>query len=450
MTQPTVGFGGTTAGSYATVSALIKAHASPRFQNSINMASPIFGTGFLEKEDAESDEWEHTIFGGAFGATQVVRDAGQLSQPEAKIPFILRQQPANVLTMLSMGRRAAKTHLRTEKLAQLFDSALEEASNDCGRVLGRQFHGGAISPQNVATWTAITPDATVSIDFNDISLFRVGSAYDFQDLSSTKAYVVRCQDITLNTVAGSTNSDAIAGTVTFINDVINPVTGAVVSLTDTAIATGDTFRTRGETAGFGGAITTVGNALNNFSDLAGSGTLFGQTPGGQLGGYRGHTKTLGASYSQEAVVQFMGRIWTNSGIMPNRVACHPQVLAAHQAYTGQQGTAWGLTAGVSAQRPVDVDTSMDKFGNVYEKKVLSVGGADMMGDPNCPAGSMALWNSEMTKLEVWDEMGPEEEAGDALLLGRTFFDVGAQISGGYNMVTYKRSTNGLIQGITNL
>lgn len=447
MAIKTIGFGGTGDSSYDTVSALIKAHAPARYENAINMASPIFGSGFLQKEEMQEDEWEHTIFGGGNSSTSVIRDAGRMAQGEGKKPFLCREQPANIISLLSMGRRAAKSKLRTQKLASLFDSAMEEAASDCGRTVGVQLHGSAVNPQAAATWSGTAADSTVSIDFEDVRAFRPGNAYDFIDTSATLAYVVRCTDVTL--AAKGAYSDAVAGTVAFINDVVNPATGAVVALGATAVATNDVFRTRGETAGFGAASTTIDTAFNNFSDLAGSGTLHEQTTT-NVGGYRGHTKTLSAAYSQEAVVQFMGRIWTNSGIMPDRCVAHPQVLAAHQAYTGQQAAVWGLTAGISAQRPMDVDKSADKFGNVFTKNTLKVGGADMMGDPNCPAATLALYNSEKTKLAVWDEMGPEEESGDPLLLGRTFFDVGAQITGGYNVITYKRSSNGVINTITGL
>lgn len=452
MAQKTVGFGGTAASNYATVSALIQAHAPARYENSINMACPEIGSGFLAKEQMDDEEWEHTLFGGSNSSTAVVRDAGRLPVAVGKVPVLAREQPANVISMLSMGRRAAKGKLRTQKLASLFDSSLQEASDDCGRTIGQQIHGSAVSPGNTATWTGTAADSTVSIDFADVRMFRPDAAYDFIDTSATLAYVVRCTSVTFNTISGSTNSDAIAGTVAFINDVPDPSspTQAVVALGATAVATNDVFRTRGETAGFGLASTTVDNALNNMADLAGSSTLHGVATS-DIGSWRGHTKSLSASYSAEACVQFMGRIFVDSGTIIDRVMCHPQVAAAHMAHTGQQPTTWGLTAGLTGGAwAQQIDKSSDKFGNVYESKALKLGGADLMQTPNCPAASMEFYNSEKTKLAVWDEMGPDEEAGDALLLGRVFFDVGAQISGGYNVVTYKRSANGLINTIQNL
>lgn len=449
MTIKTVGFGGAGSSTYATVSALIAAHAPARYEQSINNSCPEIGTGFLAKEQMDEEEWEHTLFGGGFGSTMVIQDAGRMSQAEGKVPVLARQQPANVVSLLTMGRRAAKAKLRTQKLASLFDSALQEASDDCARTIGVQIHGSAISPANVATWTGTAADSTVSVDFADVRMFRPGAAYDFADVSSSKSYVIRCTSVTLNTVSGNTNSDAVAGTVAFINDVPNPVDGVVVALTDTAVATGDTIRTRGETAGFGGANTTISTALNNFQDLAGSSTLHGVTTA-QVGAWRGHTKSVSASYSQEVVVQFMGRMFTDSGVIVDRVACHPQIAAAHIAYTGQTPTTFGLTAGKDASKVMTIDKSADKFGSVFENKALSVGGQALLQTPNCPAQTMEFWNSEKTKLAVWDEMGPDEEAGDPLLLGRTFFDVGAQISGAYNMITYKRNANGVLNAFSNL
>lgn len=447
MAIKTVGFGGTGTSSYATLGSLIAEFAPERYENAINQAAPLIGSGALKKEKVDGEEWTHTLFGGAGHSTMVIRDAGRLPTGHAYEPTKLREQPANVVSVLKMGRRAAKAKLSDARLAEYFDSALEESSDDCGRVLARQLHGAAENPQAGTTWSGTAADSTATVSFNDISMFRPGAAYDFVDASSSKSYVVRCTGVTPSAVGSFT--DAVSGTVDFINDVPDPVDDAVEALTDTTIATGDTFRIRGETAGFGGASTTIDTALVNFSDMAGTGTLHG-TAASAYAGWAGNTKALSAAYSQEAVVQFMGRMHTIGGAIPDVVVMHPQVAAAHMANTGQQAAVWGLTAGISAARPMDVQASADKFGNIFENGGLRVGGARIVQDPNCPATVIVIFNSQKTKLAVWDEMGPDEESGDPMLLGRTFYDVGCQISGAYNLVTHRRNTVGRITGLTSL
>jgi hypothetical protein len=442
-----VGFGGTGSSTYETLSTLINEFAPERYENAINNAAPLLGSGALKKVPVPGDEWRHTIYGGAVSSTALVRDGGRLPVGMTKIPHKLIEQPCNIVSILTMGRRATKSRMSDDGLSELFDSALEESSEDCSRVLARSLHGGAVSPQAGTTWSGTAADSTVTINFLDISFFKPDAAYDFVDTSESLAYVVRCTDVVPAAVGA--NSDAVAGSASFINDVPNPATGSVVALGATAVATADVFRIRGETAGFGAASTTVDTALNTFTDISGTAALHGKAAT-DIAGHRGATKALAAAYSQEAIVQFMGRMHTMSGHMPDVAIMHPQMGAAHMAHSGQQAAVFGLTAGLSAARPMQLDKSFDKFGNVFEKGGLTVGGAKVVLDPNHPATAITLYNSEKTKLAVWDEMGPDEEAGDSLLLGRQFFNNECQISGGYNLVNYRRSTVGVITGITGL
>ena len=61
-----------------------------------------------------------------------------------------------------------------------------------------------------------------------------------------------------------------------------------------------------------------------------------------------------------------------------------------------------------------------------------------------------FFNTEMTRLAVWAEMSPDEEAGSATLLGRSRYTNEVQFSGLMNLITDQRSSVGILDGITNL
>jgi hypothetical protein len=432
---------------------LIAEFAPEKFQNAINLASPLIASNLLEKENVDGKEIEVTLMGGGISSTAWVSDNGTLPLGAAYTPVIARALPSYLVSQISMGRGATLLNLDDKGFSSLLDGTLDECAAHCGQVLGRGLHGGSIAPQAGTTWSGTAANSTASVDFTDISLFRPGAAVDYLDATSN-SFVVRVTTVT--PAAKGSNSDAVAGTVGFINDVPNPATGNVVALTDTTIATGDSFRTRGETAGFGGALTVItGQKINSFDDMAGpsgaaTASFMGVTAA-NFPGWAGNSKTLSAAYSQEAMVSFMGRIFQLSGFYPDVVVMPPQVAAAHVANTGVQASVWGTpTAAYTAARPMNVDRSADKFGNVYEDGGLRVGGAKIVQDPNCIATRIECFNSKKTKLAVWKEMSPAQESGDPILLGRTTYSNQSIMEGAYQFYTTKRATVGVVDSITGL
>ena len=439
----------------ANLSTLIREQGSRYFGVGINQAAPLIGSGLLKKKKCSGEEWTETIFPSASSGTGFVLDRGYLPVGTSGLQAKARYMPTFAVANIDMGRGASKLNLSVEQVTSQLDAEMKERAADVGRNINRGLLAGGVSPNAAVAWSGTAADSTVVLDFLDVSMFRPGMAVDFIDTSAVLAYVVRVLRVTPATVGSNTAN--VAGTVTFINDVVNPASGAVVAVGGPTItvATNDVFRLRGATAGFGAASTLQGAVPNSFDDMAGSGaaaSFAGIDPTTAANGpynWIGHSFAIAAAYSQEAMLGFAMRLAAQSGVSPDVCVMAPLVAAAHAASGDYHGAFSGVSAAISAGRPKSLSTT-DKYGNVYEDSGLRVVGAKVMIDPNCPATSAVLFNSEFTKLGVWSEVGPEEEAGDAVLLDRTRFASGVQFSGAYQLGTSKRSSVGVMSGITGL
>lgn len=439
----------------AALTTLIGEFGPDYFQRGISQASPLLASKLLDKTDPDGEEYVVDLYPSANHATGVVLDAGRMPQGGSGSPLKARALPAIFVSVLSQGRAAAKMKLSDARRTKMLDAELKERSADCGRVINRAIVGGSISPQTTNAWSSTAANGTLSANFLDVSLFREGMAVDYVR-TADKSYVVRVQSVAFAAVGAA--SANIAGTVVFINDVPHPdgVTG-VVALTATTTFTTDIFGIRGGYPGFGGTTTVTGALSNSFDSMAGSAAnavapLMGQDPATMGIGYnwRANYLNLGAAYSQEAVLPFAARVGTISDVAPNVAVCHTQTAAAHRASGDFHGAAFGVSAGLSPQRPMNLDKSMDKYGQAYKGSGLEVAGCEVVEDPNCQPGRIILFNNEYTKLCVWAEIGPDEEGGDPVLLGRQYYTTEVQFSGLYQLVTDKRSTIGILDGIANL
>lgn len=444
----------------ANLSGLIKQFSAGRFESTINNASPLLKSKALQKDDCEGEEWIKEVYVGGHSPTMFAADFGTRPRGTALVPLKAKQLPTIVTSTLTMGKLATLSKLDDDRLASLFDSNLQAVAEDAARHLNRGIYGGSIAPQAGATWTGTAANSTVTVPFLDISMFRPGMAVDFRDVSSGLDYVVRVTGVA--PAALGANSDAVAGNVSFINDVPGQVSGLVNVLTDTTVATGDSFLLRGTTAA-GSAATAVGVTaatgapMVSIDDIAGSGaasvTVHGIAPG-TTPSWSGQTKALSAAYSQEAALSFMMRIHAQAGEMPTHVIMSPQVAAAHAASAGFQGAVFGVgSLSISAATPRNIDRSMDKFGGMsdgYEDSGLRLGGKPIVIDPNCPATTIVFHNTEKLKLMEWQKMEPEEEDGNSVFLNRTTLSNDAYITGALNLAVQKRSAIGTITGITGL
>lgn len=439
----------------AALSTLIGEYGPDYFQVGINNANPLIKSGLLKKEDPDGDEYIAVLYPGANHATSVTLDGARLPQGGSGSPLKARAMPGVVVSVLSQGRAAAKMKLSDDRRTKMLDAELKERAADCGRIINRAIIGGSITPFTANAWSSTAANGTLIADFVDVSLFREGMAVDYVK-TADKSYVIRVQSVVFQAVSSASGN--IAGRVTFINDVPHPdgVTG-VVPLTATATATTDIFGIRGGYPGFGGTTSLSGALFNSFDTMSGSAanavaSFMGQDPATMGIGYnwRANYLSLAAVYSQEAMLAFAARIGTVSDMAPDVAFCHPQTAAAHRASGDFHGAAFGVSAGLSAQRPMNLDKTIDKFGGSYKGSGLQVAGAEIVEDPSCQPGRVVFFNSEMTKLCVWAEIGPDEEGGDPVLLGRAYYTTEVQFSGLYNLVTDKRSTVGVVDGITNL
>jgi hypothetical protein len=432
------------------------AEAGPAyFQVGISNASPALKSKRLKKENVDGEEYAVLLYPGSNHASGFTLDDGLLPVGGSGAPVKARQMPAIFVSQVSMGGAASKMKLSTKQRTKQLDAELKTRAADCGRQINRAIIGGTISPETTNNWSSTAANGTLSANFLDVSMFREGQAVDYV-ATADKSYVVRVQSVTLAAVGAA--SANIAGTVVFINDVPNPATGSVVALTAVGTATTDIFALRGTYPGFGGSTSAQGAAMSSFDSMAGSASkaissLMGQDPSSMGIGYnwRANYLNIAGVYSQEAVLAFAARIGTVSDLAPDSALAHPQTCAAHRASGDFHGAFAGVSAALSpGARPMPLDKSIDKYGKPYKGSGLSVAGAEIIEDPNCQPGRLILWNSDTTKLAVWEEMGPDEEAGSAELLDRDRYRRNVQFSGLYNLVTDVRSSIGILDGFTNL
>lgn len=454
-----IGHGATTTGSgglgaQTALTTLIHDFAPGLFRNTINDECPLLGKkGVLERRKAKGSEQLVTGFVGTQSSTAWVKDFQLLQKGSASVPFKGRVMPSTVMTILEIGREAADAEIdNDEGMASLFEKTCEAGARDAARHIGRGLYGGSVAPQAGATWTSTAANATVSVDFLDVSMFRAGMAVDFIDTSLALAYTVRVTSVTHAAIGA--NSADVAGTVAFINDVVDPATSTIIVLGATAIVTTDFFKLRGTTLGFGAASTTVsGNPITSFDDIAGAGalsTLYGIDPT-VTAGWVGATRAVSAAYSQEAVTSFMGRLKNDGAQYPTHVLMNPILAGAHAASGGIHGTAFGATYGISAATPMTLDSSRDKYGALFDgESGLRVGGRPIVEDPNCPATQLVLHNNKCTFLAVWRELAPETQGSDTLLVSQTYNTYVSQIRGSMALVTDDRKSTGTMTGFTSL
>ena len=434
------------------ISGIIAEFGPERFVNTINNMSPLIGSGVLEKVEQDGEELTVTADVGESPATTYALDFDNRPNGQTTTPVKARFVPTMVTTRVSLGKQAALGKLADKELTKLLDAKLDASAKSVARHIGRGLYAGAVVPQAVATWSGTAADSTVTISFLDVSLFIPGASYNFVDTSLTFSYTVRCQS-KVAAVVGA-NSANVAGTVTFINDVINPATGAVVALGATAVATDDILALRGTFPGFGGSATAIaGKRLNSFDDIAGSGATssFGGIAPANLPGWVGQTIALGAAYSHEAALQFDARITQYSGEQFTDALMSPQVAAAHRIQAGAMGAVFGMSIQPTAQRPQPLGARADKYGDVRSSG-LDLAGRPVLIDPNCPQTIVVFHNRDHAKLGCWSEMAPEEltELGGVVVTNRTTLSMDADFTGSYQLYCAKRGAIGVMTGLTGL
>lgn len=449
MAQPNVGYGAfTSSATLNTLSGLIAEFAPERFVQTVNNKAPIVGSGVLAQVDQDGEELVVAVDTGTSVSAGYIRDFGVRPGGQTTTPSKARFAPASVTATLSLGKNAALAKVSDKGLSELVDAKLKGISNDVARVVGRGVYLGAVSPAAVATWSGTAANSTVTIDFTDASLFKIGAGYDFVDTSANTSFTVRCTAITPKAVGAF--SANVAAAVSFMNDVASAA-GVVTALTATAVATDDIFSLRGNYAGQGGSgVALEGARLNSFDDIAGAGAalaLGGLTPS-TTPGWQGTTRAAGAAYSQEAANQFAALLEQTSGEAFTDAIMSPQMAEAHRIMSGVQGPVFGMTMQPTGQRVGDLAGNYDKFGAMSG---LSLRGRPVLVDLNCPASMLVLHNREECKLGVWSKMEVEPvQPGSAVFIDQTQFAVKSFFSGSYQMYTANRSAIGVMTGHTGL
>lgn len=460
MTIPSIGLTGDVStgtagiGAYQPMTRLIKEHAVGILRDTIASEAPILSKRILRQETREGEEYVWDVFAGPQPSTCWIRDFQPLPRGSALLPVKGRALPSTVFDRIEVGRGAAEAKLSAgdDKFVTFIQKNIENTGKQCARHLARGLYGGSVSPQDVATWSGTAANSTVTVPFTDVTMFKPGAAYDFIDTSAGLAYVVRCTGVSYAALGG--NTDNTSGNVSFINDVkdTSSAAGAITALGATGITTSDFFKLRGTTVGFGGSSTTVtGNPIVSFDDIAGTGAvspLYGIDPA-TMPGWAGNFSTLGGIYNQEFFIAKMAKMRNLGSEKLNRCVMNPNMIAAHAASSGQSSATFGNTAGISPTYVVQLDRSRDKYGDIGET-TYSVGGVKITEDPNVPATTAIMWNNESVYLAWWREIAPEEEAGDAVLVGRSLLNFEVQVRGAAQLIAEDRKSVLVVSGVTGI
>jgi hypothetical protein len=453
MTLLNNGYGTTavaTANNFATVSGLIKEFGPEKVVNTINQTSPLIGSGALERTPQKGQELVVTVKPGGIPSVASVGDFGRRPTGQTNPPAKARFVPAMVTGQVRIGTQALQAVLEADTIVEMVDVELEDLASGVARHLGRSLYRNSETPQAVATWSGTAANSTVTINFLDVSMFRPGVAYDFIDTSASLAYVIRCTAVTPAAVGG--NSANIAGSVSFINDVVNPATGNVVALGATAVAVDDVFRLRGSTLGFGGSSALIaGQVMNSFVDMSSTSGVFGGLDPATTLGWAGSTSALGGPWNQDTPLGFMARLQNVSGETFTHCLMNPVIGAAHAVFSGAQGNVYGIPLGVTAGRPSGLKADYDKYGSFEQMGTgLKFAGRPVIEDPNCPADIVVLHNKRTAKLGVWREMAPEQktESGGILWNSEDGMFTQSNFTGSMQLYCTKRNAVGVITGIT--
>jgi hypothetical protein len=469
---------------FGNLAELVKEFAPAKYATAVNMAVPVLADNVIKK--ADPDDSSVLVYGlpDGMSSTTFVEDLGDLPLGIANTPFEGKAIPKPLVSVIRLGRSVSNAKMPDAKKATILDAHLEAGARNTARQLGRGLFGGTASPDATGLWSGTGADVTVSLDFEDVSLFRVGQAYDFVDIDNGSGgdavvYVVRCTAITPKALNNSAN---VAGTVEFINDVKdsagNGQTIQDIVAPAVTVATGDIFALRGtfsrsnfsagyaavqpyggvgEPANAAAAVVALktGNALTSLDDICGSGAaanIYGINAAST--NFKGQSVTASAPYSQELVLSFLAQMELYSDMGPNQVVVSPKVAAAHAASAGIHGAMlYGSTTGLPATGAVggfsqkNIEKSMDKYGSAAK---MTVRGLPITVDPNCPAGSIFMFNDTTLKLYQWREMGVVDEEGNGIRVLDDKYGFQIQIAGECELVAHERRDCGSILGVTGL
>lgn len=420
---------------------LLSEFAPQKFSKAINLASPTIANKVLKEEDVDGDDVLVYVYPDGMTSTAFVKDLGAMPRGVGIMPAEGKATPKPVVTVARLGRSAANARTPETKKAKMIDSHLSAAGRNAARQVCRGIFGGYVSPAAAAAFTGTGANATVTLDFDDLSLFRVGTAVDFADVSAGKSWVLRVKSVTPKAV---TNSANVAGTVVLINDVVD-IDGNAQTIDDAGVvtvATTDRFYPRGTLPGFGGAADPDGKALTSFDDLAGLGAeqdIYGISVAET--GWRGQYLNLGVNWSQEAALGFLAQMSLYSDSLPNQVIMSPALAAAHAIAVGQHDDQVGGAARMT------VDGSMDKYANTSNLKLQ---GRTITQDPNCQVDRAVLFNDDETKLYWWKRLGVLDDEGNGVRLLDDVYGLQVKYGAEAELVSQNRPSCGVIDGVTGL
>lgn len=434
----------------STFAGVLVENAKRYFDHAIQEEAPLANGEILSIEEHEGENYTFLAADRATGATRLVADGGLRPKAVTKTPAKGEATPATVTTTLSFGRLGKLAKLSDGAMGQILDFKLKTASSDCASTLERALHGWAVNPFAAATWDGTAANSVVDVTFEDVTGFEPGMIVDFEDDSANLSYEVGVSAVTPGAIGAF--SSKVAGTVSFINNVVSPTTGAVVALGATAVATGDTFRPAGYAAGFGGADTKI-TELVSFNDICGTGatsTLHGITTT-EIPAWVGYRDNLNGVYTQEASLAFMEFLRQRGGVYPDVAIVPNQIMAAHAASAGIRGTGFGHMSAPAIDSTVQrgLAGKMDKYGDLGSAK-MEMNGAKAIVSPLAPATKIRLCHTKFTKLIRWTEVEPEMDGDKPYHIDHDNVGVLVFMSGDIQLVTERRNSVGEMYGVSSL
>lgn len=361
-------------------------------------------------------------------------------------PVQLRVRPQSFMSIARFGREAARViggDGSVDLVTQQMKAASETLSQTIGRAIINHIVGIITSSATFTSSNLIASDSLnaddgtpVQLTVSDYTGFREGSTYQLFNRTAGSSGV--------NPAFASTTAIATIKIVSVAdNGTGTGIDGYVTALTSSAVTVGDGY-----------CIAINGLDAENVDPLPGSSQskrfvnlrLAAETNSNVLlyeasasasgstsiASYVGNKSAVVSGEVENSLAKFATRIQTLSNAKMSHIIMHP---LAYSEYENELVGQRRFMDNKYDQR-ADIQEVMPYFRNM-----------PVILDRNCPADQIYVYGKDACDLLQFQDIGPDEEAGDALLLSRDAYTWEMQIVGMFNTKVKSRRTLGLMRQV---
>lgn len=337
----------------------------------------------------------NAIYGGSISDGGTIPQNSSLTYTEllAKlVPFVTQVKVPIGLSSQMKGSQAV-----TDMVRECFDLGVKTL----GYQAELQIYDKVVG--TVTTGAAISMGA-VTLTFDDVSRFRIGQRYVWNDNGTRKTDL-------FTVTAISENSDGVTGDVTFST-----------SASGTPAATADHF----EPDDVNGSEMT---SLWQLSSETTTDYVYTQTAA--INGWNGSRLDASGAFTAGLLNQLLTKVG-KKGRRPDRIAMHDECFRVHS----------DAMAGSSFRR--FNDDELDPYGNFHDKRKFA--GMRIGLSPTLPAVKVFAFNSKDVHLGVWNDIGPIGK--ENFRIAETTYNWLINVHAQMEVICKQRKSVGALHGIT--